>query len=144
MVFLKKSSKVLNIMVYYKPMDSLNKVLTVVLGLVVVMVLFAVITSKLRLNRSGPFSFNRVGQITPVPTGSVTSSPTITPKKSLFSFFNKPQPTPTPVEQRKNPTTLSSQVQTTKAQTIPKTGPELFFPLVASTLAMGIYLRKKN
>lgn len=155
-------------MVYYKTMESLNKVLTVVLGLIVVVVLLAVITSRLKIGQSGIFSFKPVAKITPVPTGREgLISPTKAPRRGFFSFLNNPKPTKNPTSQlspaptktnekivffNKDTTPTSSpgsarpqaSSQVVGVKSIPKTGPELFFPLAASSFVLGMYLKRKT
>lgn len=148
-------------------MESLNKVLTVVLGLIVVMILLAVLTSRLKINRSNLFSFNTATTITPVPTGRANIiTPTKAPRKGFFSFLNRPTPTknpegvvsPTPTDTNDGVvffnkgaalTVTPNKTQAPKSQAgnvqrIPKTGPELFLPFTLAALSAGMYLRKQK
>ena len=122
-------------------MDSFNKVISFVLGLVVVIVFFLVLTGRINLK-------NKL---------STTPSTTSTASKNT-SFFNfggftaTSTPTPTPTQ---NPASISSitipgnhtynqvspAVKTGK--TIPSTGlPTLFIPALFSGLMGGGFLRK--
>lgn len=117
-------------------MDSFNKVISFVLGLVVVLVFVAVITGKLNLK-------------------SKTSS-TSAPKTTSFFNFGKVSPTPTPT--KKPPSTVKVKTEisgnnvykqnnqvpkTSTAKSIPSTGlPTLFIPILLSGLVGGSFLRQ--
>ncbi len=122
-------------------MDSFNKVISFVLGLVVVLVFFAVITGKLNLKGK--------------------TSPTTTTKSTGFFNFGKSSPTstPTPTPTKISSVTLStstkeikgnnlykqndSTVKTSNPKSIPSTGlPTLFIPTLISGLLGGSFLRK--
>jgi len=115
-------------------MDSFNKVISFVLGLVVVLVFVAVITGKLNL-KSKPSS-------------------TSTPKTTSFFNFGRVSPTPTPTQKPSSTVTISTsennvykqnnQVpKTSTAKSIPATGlPTLFIPILLSGLVGGSFLRK--
>ncbi len=113
-------------------MDSFNKVISFVLGLVVVLVFFAVVTGKINLKSNTGTTSALTSTITPTPT-----------KKNEGGFFgflkSNPTPTPTPIKQ---PTSFVSYKQSTP-KSIPSTGlPTLFVPLLFSGLAGGSFLRK--
>ncbi|GAB4218633.1 MAG: hypothetical protein Fur009_0320 [Candidatus Microgenomates bacterium] len=103
-------------------MDSFNKIASFILGLVVVIVFFAVVTGKINL-----------GKYTP-------------------SFAKKPTPTPTSistvtVEENKTPTTLVNNTYKTTSSTTPKkipsTGVEtIFIPTLFASGLGGAFLRK--
>ena len=103
-------------------MDSFNKVISFVLGLVVVLVFFAVVTGKIKL-----------------------------PGK-LSSSFAKTTPTPTPIstvkinEQTNNSiggSVLCNSYKVSKPGSIPATGiPTLFIPSLLASGLGGIFLRK--
>ena len=114
-------------------MDSFNRVISFVLGLVVVLVFFAVITGRLKLpgKLSSPFS----KATTPTPTKTVNPTPISTVKidsqtgGSVLENNYKTQATPT-----KAPG---------KPGTIPATGlPTLFIPSLLAGAAGGAFLRK--
>lgn len=128
-------------------MDSFNKVISFVLGLVVVLVFLAVITGRLNL-KSKTSSASKS-----VPT------PTSTQKKGegLFGFFKSASPTPTPTPTQKPSSTLKIGTtvsgnnvynQTsgpTAPKSIPATGlPTLFIPMLLSGLVGGSFLRKSG
>ncbi|MFA6017018.1 MAG: hypothetical protein WC744_02945 [Patescibacteria group bacterium] len=129
-------------------MDSFNKVISFVLGLVVVLVFFAVITGKINLkNKTNTTS-----------TSKSTLSPTPTPKSSggFFGFFKPTTPTPTPTLKPISSITTntgadtnnvykqnSQTVQYSSAKSIPSAGlPTIFLPILFSGLAGGSFLRK--
>ncbi len=129
-------------------MDSFNKVISFVLGLVVVLVFLAVITGKINLKSK---------------TGSA-SNPTLTPTPiqknngGFFGFFKSatsPTPTSTPAPTQKpssitvntNKNNVYKQnkqaIQYSNAKSIPATGlPTLLIPILVSGLIGGNFLRK--
>ena len=129
-------------------MDSFNKVISFVLGLVVVLVFFAVATGKINLR----------GKTGVASTTKITISPTQTPKNNggFFGLFksNSPTPTSTPTQEPTSSITINTSennvykqnnqvVPQSKAKSIPSTGlPTLFIPLLFSGLAGGSILRK--
>jgi len=129
-------------------MDSFNKVISFVLGLVVVLVFFAVITGKINLK----------SKTNTTSTSRSTLSPTPTPKSSggFFGFFKPATPTPTPTLKpissittntgASGNNTYNQNGQTVKypsAKSIPSTGlPTIFLPILFSGLAGGSFLRK--
>ena len=101
-------------------MDSFNKVISFVLGLVVVLVFLAVITGKLNL-KSKPF-----GGSFPTPTPTQKPSPTAVVSVSGNSVYNQTSISTTP-------------------KSIPATGlPTLFVPILLSGLVGGNFLRKSG
>lgn len=103
-------------------MDNFNKIISFVLGLVVVIVFFAVITGRINFRKGLP---------------SLTSSPTttVTPTQTQTQTTSK-SPSPTP-------TNYGSYKATGKTTTIPATGlPTIFIPSLLAVAAGGAFLRK--
>lgn len=125
-------------------MDSFNKVISFVLGLVVVLVFFAVVTGKINLK-------GKLGT-----TANITPTPTKTQQKNsggFFGFFKSNSPTPTPTQKpssiviNTNENNVYKQnnqlTQYPTAKSIPSTGlPTIFIPILFSGLAGGSFLRK--
>ena len=117
-------------------MDGFNKVISFVLGLVVVIVFLAIISGKIDLRK----------RIAGISTTKTTSTG--------FSLFgSKPTTTPTPtITPTQKPTTTYNQYNNQNSnktsqtpKKIPNTGsPTIIIPLLFSSLAGGVYLRKKN
>ena len=117
-------------------MDSFNKVISFILGLVVVLVFVAVITGKLNLKSK--------------------SSSTSAPKTTSFFNFGRVSPTPTPTQKPSSTIKVETGVngnnvykqynqtsKTSTAKSIPSTGlPTLFIPALLSGLIGGSFLRK--
>lgn len=105
-------------------MDSLNKIVSFVLGLVVVLVFLAIITGRLNLKNKIPlFS----GKVSPTPTVKITPTPTklIESNKEGSTYGNYA------IKQAKTPST------------IPSTGsPTILLPLLFSALSGGLFLKK--
>ena len=100
-------------------MDSFNKIISFVLGLVVVVVFLAVISGRLNL-------------------GSKKASPTPTPTPTVAgTSISKVTMSQTPINNYQNQHNAGKGVNT-----IPSTGPELLFPLVFSSFLSGLYLKK--
>lgn len=131
-------------------MDSFNKVISFILGLVVVIVFFLVLSGKINLKSK---LASNGASATPTPISTVSKS-TDNGFFNLGAFLNQPTVTPTPTSTQ-NPTTISSitvsgnntynqvspSVKTGK--TIPSTGlPTLFIPALFSGLMGGSFLRK--
>ena len=101
-------------------MDNFNKIISFVLGLIVVIVFLLVITGKFNLKNK----INILGNKT---------VPSLTPTPIITQVVNLPSPT----------AKVSAKVA--RAKTIPSTGsPTLLLPLFFSSLASGIYLRNKG
>jgi hypothetical protein len=142
-------------------MESFNRVLYFILGLVVVLVFIIVFTGRLNLGKTfRPLA----GSTTPNPT------PKTEEKKGFFSFLgSRPTATPTPTKAKVTPTPTpsgsvmtkggttgsqgrgsSTQPTTTKGgvsnvQSIPATGsPVEILYLAIPTLSAGLYLRKRS
>lgn len=126
-------------MVYYPHMDSFNKVLSFVLGLVVVVVFIAVASKRLNLNTKFlPFSSGVANKVTVIPTPSPVAK---TGQKIQTIVLNTVQ------NQNKTndkTTTTINRYQTTTPTTIPSTGPALLFPISVSSLLGGFVLRQKG
>jgi hypothetical protein len=104
-------------------MDNLNKTISFILGLVVVLVFLAVITGRLNLK----------GKL-PVFSGKTTSV-SITPIPS-----SQPTPQPTMITGNNNYQTTSGKTPSS----IPATGsPTLLLPILLSGLSGGFFLKKK-
>lgn len=103
-------------------MENLNKIVSFVLGLVVIIVFLAVITGRFKLQNKLPFLSKKA---TPTPTMTVRPTslfPTGVMPTGTYNSYNKPN-----------------------ATTIPSTGaPTFLLPLLFSGLAVGAYLRKKT
>lgn len=113
-------------------MDSFNKVISFVLGLVVVLVFFAVVTGRLKLpgKLSTPFSKSTTTAI-PTPTPISTVKISDNSKESVLRNNYKAQTTPTK--------TVS------KPGEIPATGlPTLFIPSLLAGAAGGLFLRRSG
>lgn len=107
-------------------MDNLNKTISFVLGLVVVLVFFAVISGRLNLKGNLPF----IGK-------SATPTPTQTPTKIIGSSQNSQNNQ----NSRENNSYKNNTIKT--PSTIPQTGsPTLLIPLLISGLGSGILLRR--
>ena len=112
-------------------MDSFNKVLSFILGLVVVVVFIIVLSNRLNFGKNFlPFQ---------------SKNPKVTPT------VKKPTPTPTirfyPGQGGAAPQTQSKggQPQTAPVTTIPNTGsPTELLLVLNSTLLLGFYLRRKT
>lgn len=110
-------------------MDNFNKIISFVLGLVVVIVFLIVVSGRFNLKeRVKDFGSQKKPSPTPTITVGQYLSPTPVAKIVLgqgnANAYTSPQKTPT---------------------TIPATGsPSIFLPIIFSTLSLGIYLRKKN
>ena len=109
-------------------MDNFNKIVSFVLGLVVVIVFLAVITGRFNIRKS----FQGFG-------GLVKVTPTLIPPLAKGNL------SPTPESVALGETKTTNYGTGTKTPTsIPATGsPTLLLSVFLSTLSLGIYLRKK-
>ncbi|MDO8497583.1 MAG: hypothetical protein Q7S61_03495 [bacterium] len=117
-------------------MDSFNKIISFVLGLVVVVVFLAILSTKFNLNQKLlPLAGGAKATPTPTKIQTITPSPV---SLTIVTGF----PTPTGMRPyQTNTTTVIN--QTGSATAIPKTGVEtIFLPFVISTLLGGAFLRK--
>ncbi|MGB9882946.1 MAG: hypothetical protein ACPLRN_00290 [Microgenomates group bacterium] len=104
-------------------MDSFNKVISFILGLVVVIVFFAVVTGKIKLP----------GKTTPL----FGTKPTPTPEAVSTTTTNQQQTTSTTYNQYQTNKTIST------AKKIPATGtPTFFIPSLLFGAVGGSFLRK--
>jgi len=113
-------------------MDSLNKVISFILGLLVVVFLLAIIAGKIKIPgvQKTTISATPNQTITPSPSSIKTtpSSPTL----NILSYHSYQSPTP----QEKGGA---------KPTTIPSTGaPTMLLPSLISTLVAGMYLRNRK
>lgn len=111
-------------------MDGVNRIISFILGLIVVIVFIAVITGKLNLpNRIKTFITRQTIQ-TPTPTKTPSPTP-----------INKPTQTPAPIK------TLLENVKPTgikKPGVIPETGtPTAIIPLLVATLIGGFFVKSR-
>jgi len=113
-------------------MDSFNKVLSFILGLVVVIVFFAVLTGRINLKNNFPFMSAKTSpaskaEVTPTPVSTVTISNVNQSSAQSTKSYNRYQ----------------NNIKT--PSTIPSTGsPTFLLPFFISTLGAGIYLRKNS
>ncbi|MFA6533300.1 MAG: hypothetical protein WCT22_04885 [Patescibacteria group bacterium] len=122
-------------------MDSFNKVISFVLGLVVVLVFFAVVTGKINLKSKTSSTPNLNTVISPTPVKKNTGG--------FFSFLKPVSPTPTPTSTQKPLSSVTinnnenNTYKNTSPKSIPSTGlPTVFIPILFSGLAGGNFLRK--
>ena len=121
-------------------MDSANKIISFVLGLVVVIVFFAVITGRIKLKTPNLLFLGKKTTLTPTPT--------VTPKPNIISSVTIPGNT----TQKTGSTTNSNYQPYNKTvvsnngnlKTIPSTGPGLLLPIAISSLIGGIYIKRKT
>lgn len=111
-------------------MDGLNKIISFILGLVVVIVFFAVVTGKISFKKGVPiFSATATLSGTPTPTPASGSAGKVTSIKISES------PTSS------NKIVFTNNTSTTKS--IPSTGLPLFFiPSLLASAGAGAFLRK--
>jgi hypothetical protein len=123
-------------------MDSFNKVISFILGLVVVLVFFAVVTGKINLKSKTPTTAEKT---------TLTTTATQKNNGGFFGFFKSSTPTPIPTSKPASSITEGSNknnvykqnTTTSNAKSIPSTGlPTFFIPLLFSGLAGGNFLRK--
>lgn len=118
-------------------MEQFNKVISFVLGLVVVIIFLAVVTGKINL-KNGVWPFTRAkttptaAKLTPTPLAK--NALTLTPTQRNQAGITAP--TPGSANYR------SYSYSGSTPSTIPSTGPELLLPLAVSTLAGGSLLKK--
>lgn len=153
-------------------MGDFNKIISFILGFIVVVVFLAVITGKLNFRKQLTSSSKITVTTTLTPSKSPT--PTSTQKNSSIFGFLQRKPTLTPTTAPKTtvvkgqvtnyqtnqpvivvtsaplitPVLITSNSNTVNQQVIsniPNTGvPTAFIPFVLSSLGMGIFLRKKK
>lgn len=107
-------------------MDNLNKTISFVLGLVVVLVFLAILTGRFNLKNKLPFLS---GKTTPTPKVTVTPIPT-----------GKITPT-----QKAGNSTYGSYKMKQVPSSIPSTGsPTILLPILFSALSGGFFLRRRS
>ncbi|MEK7096921.1 MAG: hypothetical protein AAB859_01235 [Patescibacteria group bacterium] len=127
-------------------MDSFNKIISFVLGLVVVLVFFAVVTGKINLKSKTTSTSISKSVLTPTPTQKNSGG--------FFGLFKSASPTPTLIP-TSTPSSITVNTNTSgnniykqnasssNAKSIPSTGiPTLFIPILFSSLVGGNFLRK--
>lgn len=116
-------------------MESFNKVLSFILGLVVVVVFLAVVSGRIDL-RKQLSSLPKKGILSVSPA---STSPTPTVEKEKTGTTNKTATIgPTPK-------TNYNRYQTGKVNSIPNTGsPTIVLPIVFSSLLAGVWLKKRG
>lgn len=109
-------------------MDNFNKLVSFILGLVVVIVFFAVVTGRLNLGKYTP-SFAKKTRITPTPSpvSTVKIEEKTTPNYSSNAYYS------------------NTYYSKTNPKNIPATGvPTFFIPSVVLAGASGWFLRKSG
>lgn len=124
-------------------MEQFNKVISFVLGLVVVIIFLAVATGRINL-KGGVWPFTRAKTTPTVAKGT----PTPTPKSSTLSLNQTKTATkngtvaavPTPGSAQYHSYSYNGSVPSS----IPNTGPELLLPIAISSLLGGSFLQKMS
>ena len=114
-------------------MEQFNKVISFVLGLVVVVIFLAVATGKINL-KGTPFLSKGATNI------KITPSPT--PKQNKFVLNQTPTTKNVSSIKANNPDYHT--YNGAPVSSIPSTGPELLLPLAASSLIGGLFLKGKG
>ncbi|MBI3366156.1 hypothetical protein HY041_00820 [Candidatus Roizmanbacteria bacterium] len=105
-------------------MDNLNKTVSFILGLVVVLVFLAIITGRFNLKNKPPLMLSKVS-----PTPIVTTIPTLTSS--------------TKTEESGKDNAYGSYKMKQSPSAIPATGsPTIFLPLLFSSLSGGFLIKK--
>lgn len=127
--------------------DSFNKILSFILGIIVVIILISIISR--RMNLGSKITFLPLAD-KPTPT-SIAPKPTQKPKPTI-TFFQTvsrtpnttkggfSQATPVPIKTVK----FTQPTQTVAIKEIPNTGPEFLLPLTGLSLLVGVFLRKRS
>lgn len=109
-------------------MDNFNKILSFVLGLVVVIVFLAIVTKKINISKG--FSFLKK------PNTGITITPTVTESPAQTVSFSEANPTPAVNNYKTNQPASSP-------NSIPATGaPTILLPFAISSFFAGMKLRK--
>jgi len=131
-------------------MDNFNKVISFILGLVVVVVFIIVFAGKINYKGKPLYLFGKPtgGILSQLTKSTITPSPTVKPgdNKIIKTIEIKNQPQPTTVKN----STYGSYQTTTKGglpnqpKTIPSTGSAtVLLPLFASGFFIGIFIKKR-
>jgi hypothetical protein len=122
-------------------MEQFNKVISFVLGLVVVVIFLAVATGKINLKGKLP-TFSGASSsksITPTPTKKASSTMTLNQTTQTSQGTQTKGGIPVT-----NSTTYRSYNSVGSVSNIPSTGPELLLPLAVSTFLGGSFLRRSG
>lgn len=116
-------------------MDNFNKVISFILGLVVVIVFFGVISGRIKLGRFTPSFAKKITPTPPTPISSIT----IEENKANVNYDYKKNQN---VSQN---TSNTSYYLSTKPKTIPSAGlPTFFIPSLVFGVFVGSYLKKSG
>lgn len=138
-------------------MEGVNKIVSLFLGLIVVIVLFAILTGRINLkNRIPTLSFSKktTPTVTPVQPNNPLSKLSNTSKNVPITLPPPPtssnittlpsQLTPLPTPTLVKAPSYFAQQNTSPVQKIPSTGsPTLLLPIAFSLLTGGVFLKKK-
>lgn len=112
-------------------MESFNKLISLFLGLVIVIIVFGIITGRIDFNNRLPFLGKKQEKITPTPD-----------KKDQNVKIKVSSETSTQYNLYQKPTLTIAQKY---VSSIPQTGvPTVFIPLTICGLLGGFYIRKKT
>lgn len=120
-------------------MEQFNKVISFVLGLVVVAIFLAVATGKINL-KGKLFPFSSGASSSKSVTPSPTKAPTTTSKLNQTSGTTQTTKGGIPVST--NTPNYHSYSSVGNVSNIPSTGPELLIPIAVSAFVGGSFLRK--
>lgn len=114
-------------------MDNLSKIISFVLGLIVVMFFFAVVTGKINLKGKLPiFTKSTSPTVTAIPTPTSGTNKIV----KVTTQGSAQNPTYNNYQQKNNPNTTSK---------IPSTGsPTLLIPILFSVLGSGLLIKKTS
>lgn len=129
-------------------MDNANKIISFVLGLVVVIVFLAVLTGKFKLSSLGFLSNKAKTSVTPTvtPTPKTTAISSVSESSgSQTAQSNAPAKVPVSTTTNTNGANTVYTNNTSNIKTIPNTGaPTILLPIIFSSLFGGIFLKKKG
>ena len=118
--------------------SDINKVLSFVLGLIVVVVFIAIVMGKFKLGNGLSFLSKNKSKVTP------PLSATVTPLVKTNNKVTINYPTTTPVTTKYMANGSNTQIAGSKVAAIPTTGAEtMILPGAFSLLGAGIFLKKK-
>ncbi len=119
-------------------MEGLNKIISLFLGLIVVVIFFAIITGRIDLKNRFP----KLGSLLTKPTAKPTPS-TGKPKPKITIRVTSESTEPT--NQYSKKAILTPAQKYSKITTIPATGaPTILLPIAFSTFLGGMFLRRKK